>query len=216
MPIAVIDYCKGNLHNVERWLQAAGLDVVVTADPAVLATAEALVLPGVGAFHDASQTMVASGQMEVVRQRVLHDGVPFLGICLGLQLLLARGNEGCALGEWAPGIGAVEGECVRMADTDAQGRRYKVPHVGWDSVDTDGCLPSPLLEGVPSGSYFYFTHSYCATIRDGSLVSSTTTYARRFPTSLHAGNIYATQFHPEKSSDIGMRVAQNFGRIIYG
>lgn len=216
MAIVVIDYCKGNLHNVERWLQSAGLDAFITDDPERILEADALVLPGVGAFKDASTSMEASGQMAALRARVLEDRVSFLGICLGLQLLVDRGDESCEPGQWTQGIGALAGECVRMADTTADGKRLKVPHVGWNSIETEGCPENPLLAGVPSGSYFYFTHSYRTVLKDPAVITSYTAYAERFPSSVHQGNIFGTQFHPEKSSDIGLIVARNFGKAIYG
>jgi len=214
--IAVIDYCKGNLSSVQRWLVSAGLDAFVTDDPERIMEADALVLPGVGAFRDAADHMEATGQMQAIRTQVMQRGVPFLGICLGLQLLMGRGDEGCAPGTHARGIGAVDGWCVRMVDTTADGRRLKIPHVGWNSIEMEGCAESPLLAGVPEGSFFYFTHSYRVVLVDSADVTSYTTYADRFPSSLHHGNIYGTQFHPEKSSDAGLVVARNFGRIIYG
>lgn len=216
MGIAVIDYCKGNLHNVERWLCSAGLDAFITDDPERISEADAIVLPGVGAFRDASASMESSGQMAAIRTRVLEDKVPFLGICLGLQLMVTRGNENCEPGQWAQGIGFCAGECVRMTDTTADGKRLKVPHVGWNSIETEGCRDNPLLVGVPSGSYFYFTHSYRTVFQDPTVITSYTTYADRFPSSMHEGNIFGTQFHPEKSSDIGLIVARNFGKTVYG
>ena len=215
MAIAIIDYRKGNLLSVKRWMEAAGYPCIITEDPADILAADALILPGVGSFKDASDTMIETGEMEAVRKRVLEDGVPFLGICLGVQLLVARGDEGCEPGQWAPGIDAFAGQCVRLADVDAAGTHYKIPHVGWNSVEF-AADPGPLFEGVPDGSYFYFTHSYKTVPDDLACVAAWTTYSERFPVSIHAGNIFGTQFHPEKSSAIGLKVAHNFGRIIYG
>lgn len=216
MAIAIVDYCKGNLFSVLRWMQAAGYDAVVTDKPEAIEKADAIILPGVGAFRDASETMKASGQLEAIRRRVLHDGVAFLGICLGLQLLVAQGNEGSEEGSWAEGIGAIEGRCVRLDDTCPDGTRVKIPHVGWNSLEFEDASPSPLFDGVANGSYFYFTHSYCVDVEDPRFVTSYTTHATRFPSSLHQGNIFGTQFHPEKSSDVGLIVAHNFGKVVYG
>lgn len=215
MAIAIIDYRKGNLLSVKRWMEAAGYPCIITEDPAEIRSADGLILPGVGSFADASATMIETGEMEAVRERVLGDGIPFLGICLGVQLLVARGDEGCEPGEWAEGIDAFDGTCVRLADVAADGTRFKVPHVGWNSVEFSD-NPGPLFEGVPDGSYFYFTHSYKTMPADLSCVAAWTTYSERFPVSIHSGNIFGTQFHPEKSSTIGLTVAHNFGRIVYG
>lgn len=215
MAIAIIDYCKGNLLSVRRWVEAAGYEAFVTAEPEDIDTADALILPGVGAFKDASDTMTGTGQMEAIRRAVMGDGKPFLGICLGLQLLVSKGDEGCGPGGWAEGIGAFDGICERLPDTCADGARVKVPHVGWNSIETAGAAPSPLLEDVPDGSFFYFTHSYAVNPADFGTVTSYTTYSTRFVSSLAQGNIFGMQFHPEKSSDIGLVVARNFGRIVY-
>ena len=234
MAIAVIDYCKGNLLSVKRWMDAVGYDCIITDDPDRIAQADALILPGVGSFRDASETMLATGEMEVIRRRVMDDGVPFLGICLGLQLLVARGDEGCDAASapdgstteatepggsmpygWAEGIGALDGECVRLADTGADGKHFKIPHVGWNSIELAED-PGPLFTDVPSGSFFYFTHSYKVVPTDTGCVTAWTTYSETFPVSIHVGNIYGTQFHPEKSSNIGLTVACNFGRVVYG
>ena len=166
--IAVVDYCKGNLKSVERGLRAVGGDAHITDSPEVIRAADAVVLPGVGSFADASQHMVESGQMEAVRDAIAA-GKPFLGICLGEHLLFDAGVEGAAgpgvdgaVGDPSlpVGLGVVSGTVVRMPSKDAQGVLCKVPHVGWNSVEfTAEC---PLFEGIASGEYFYFTHSYIA------------------------------------------------------
>ena len=154
--IAVIDYHKGNLKSVERGLIGVGADARITDDPADIANADALVLPGVGAFTDAANSMRDLGLMEPVCERVA-DGVPFLGICLGLHLMFDAGVEH-AQGDPTPGMGLIPGVVGALPRVDAQGRAYKIPHVGWNTVEL--AHESPLFEGLPSEPHFYFTHSY--------------------------------------------------------
>jgi glutamine amidotransferase len=208
----VVDYCKGNLRSMQKGLQLAGAEARVSADPAVIARAGAIVLPGVGAFADAAGFMQTSGQMEVIRERIA-EGVPFLGVCLGLQLLMERGNEGVPSPDWMEGLGVVSG-CVRRVDAaDERGRFYKVPHVGWNQVhckdETDARL-APLFAGIDDGSNFYFTHSYRAEVTDQQDILATVTHARSFPCVIRKMNAFGVQFHPEKSSHKGLRVLQNF------
>ncbi len=143
----------------------------------------------------------------------IRKGKPFLGICLGLQLLLDRGDEGCEPGTWAEGLGIIAGDSVRMTGTCPDGSHVKIPHVGWNSIECEGCTESPLFEGVGEGSYFYFTHSYCAQVADGAVVTSFTTHAVPFASSLRVGKVFGVQFHPEKSSEEGLVILRNFGRL---
>ena len=175
-------------------------------------------LPGVGSFADASQHMVESGQMGAVRDAIAA-GKPFLGICLGEHLLFETGVEGAA----GPGVdgaaedpslpvglGVVSGTVVRMPSKDAQGVLYKVPHVGWNSVEfTAEC---PLFEGIASGEYFYFTHSYIAP--ENECTVATTTHSVTFPCAVQKGKVFGVQFHPEKSSDAGAKVLANFLKVV--
>jgi glutamine amidotransferase len=212
--IAVVDYCKGNLMSVERGLQAAGGNARIVDDPSDILSAQAIVLPGVGAFSDAVQSMVSSGQMAALREALAH-GVPFLGICLGLHLLFEEGTEGPGCADEAGrqgnarGLGILPGVVDIMPGVDEAGIAFKVPHVGWNTVEpVDGC-DSPLLAGVDSGEYFYFTHSYI--VPDGPWTRATTVHSRRFPCLVEWGNAaFGVQFHPEKSSDAGLRVLRNF------
>lgn len=224
--IAVVDYCKGNLKSVERGLRAVGGDAHITDDPDVIRSADAIVLPGVGAFADASLTMVKTGQLTAIREAIAR-GVPFLGICLGLHLLFSDGVEGAggpgvdgvldvsgSPKEPLPqGLDLVPGTVVRMPSVDASGKLYKVPHVGWNSIEFDGTQPGrnscPLLEGIAPGEYFYFTHSYVAPQND--CTQATTTHSVTFPCVVQRGDtVFGVQFHPEKSSDAGARVLRNF------
>ena len=191
--IAVIDYCKGNLKSVERGLTHVGGDAHITDDPEVIRTADALVLPGVGSFADASATMQQTGQMEAIRA-ALAKGTPFLGICLGEHLLFEGGTEHAEHGTM-PGLGIIDGIAKRMPAQDSSGKAYKIPHVGWNSI--------------PNGEYFYFTHSYIAPKSNATI--ATTTHSVTFPAAVQVGDrIFAVQFHPEKSSDAGARVLKNF------
>ncbi len=209
--IAVVDYCKGNLKSVERGLRGVGGDACITDDPLTIARADAIVLPGVGAFADASQTMQKTAQMQTIRQAIF-DGKPFLGICLGEHLLFSHGSEGSEQ-TLAVGLGCIEGVVDKMPECDEAGNRYKIPHVGWNSIEFSPSLSCPLLEGITSGEYFYFTHSYIAPKSNATL--ATTTHSVTFPSVVRcAERAYGVQFHPEKSSDAGARVLKNFLNII--
>lgn len=211
--IAVVDYHKGNLKSVERGLAGAGGNALITDDPAVIARAEAIVLPGVGAFADAADTMRALGQMDVVRDAVSR-GVPFLGICLGMHLMFEEGEEGETLtGEdedpkRPQGLAILPGVVARLPRLDGRGNAYKIPHVGWNSVEFEGGA-SPLFEGIPQGEFFYFTHSYAAPETPATIAS--TTHSVTFPSAVRYGErAFGVQFHPEKSSDAGARMLRNF------
>lgn len=205
--IAVIDYCKGNLKSVERGLQNVGADARITDDPLKIVEADALVLPGVGSFADASRTMTETGQMEAI-QKAIRAGKPFLGICLGQHLLFAGGTEHALQAGTMPGLGLIEGVVDKMPDRDEGGQTYKIPHVGWNSVECQEGA-SPLFEGIPQGEHFYFTHSYIAP--DSEATIATTTHAVTFPSAVQIGDrIFGVQFHPEKSSDAGARLLKNF------
>ena len=212
--IAVVDYCKGNLKSVERGLRAVGGDAHITDDPAQIASAGAIVLPGVGAFADASAQMIASGQMPVIRDAIAQ-GVPFLGICLGLHLLFEEGVEGAPQEDDeesshnATGLAVLPGVVGRMPRTDAQGASYKVPHVGWNSIELTPECDTPLLAGIESGEYFYFTHSYIAP--ECPCTQATTAHSVTFPSAVDFRHTaFGVQFHPEKSSDAGLHVLKNF------
>lgn len=216
--IAVVDYHKGNLMSVKRGLECAGAEALITDDAGEIARADAIVLPGVGAFADASVTMIELGQLDAIRDRIAA-GVPFLGICLGMHLLFEEGVEGAPdeddeeSSHNARGLAVLPGVVTRMPRTDAQGTAYKVPHVGWNTVGFAG--DAPLFEGIPGGEYFYFTHSYIAP--DGPFAVGSTTHSVTFPSAVRYGQrCYGVQFHPEKSSDAGAAVLRNFVRIVEG
>lgn len=215
MAIAIVDYCKGNLASVQRGLAQAGYEAYITSDPELILKGDAVILPGVGAFADAMATMNELGQKEAIRQRVLGDGVAFLGICLGMHLLFEGGEEGAQEGALIPGLGLMKGDALRMESICADGSQVKIPHVGWNALDFADCEPSPLFAGVPQGSHFYFTHSFMAVPAESDVIIARTCHAQPFASAVGRGNIYATQFHPEKSSAMGLRVLENFGRIVY-
>lgn len=209
--ICVIDYRRGNLANVHRGLVDAGFDAFISDKAEDILAADGLLLPGVGSFADAIDFLNESGQADAIRAKVAQ-GAPFLGICLGLQLVYERGDEGCQPGESRAGLGLIPGEVVRMPAITAEGTKLKVPHVGWNSVEVKG--DNPLFEGIPDGSYFYFTHSYVGVPSDNADVAAVTEHAQPFVSAIRHGNVFATQFHPEKSSTLGMRLLANFGRLV--
>lgn len=221
--IAVVDYRKGNLKSVERGLDAVGGDARITEDAATIARADGIVLPGVGAFADASTTMRRLGQMDVIRSQIAA-GVPFLGICLGEHLMFEEGVEG-ALEEGdalpsgnARGLAVLPGVVGALPRVDAAGHPHKVPHVGWNTVDPaagkEG-FDCPLLMDVAPGEYFYFTHSFVSP--SGPFTVAETVHSTTFPSVVqYCDTAFGVQFHPEKSSDAGAVVLRNFVRIVKG
>jgi glutamine amidotransferase len=199
--IAIVDYKMGNLRSVQKSFEHAGVeDVVVTGDPALVAAADGIVLPGVGAFRDAARNVRESGVEEVLRRRIA-GGTPFLGICLGMQLLADIGFED---GEWT-GLGLVPGTCERLPGG------VKIPHIGWNTVEYP--RDSPLFAGIPESTAFYFVHSYRLVPRDDGAIVGSTEYGVRFASAVQSGNVYAVQFHPEKSSTMGLKLLENFGML---
>lgn len=224
MKIVIADYHKGNLKSVERGLSTAGADVLVTDDASALARADAIVLPGVGSFTDASASMRSLGQMDVIRDRVAA-GVPFLGICLGLHLMFEAGVEGSpqdndrAATHHAPGLALLPGVVGALPKRDEAGTIYKIPHVGWNSIECDVASTAdfacPLLRGIQSGEFFYFTHGYCAP--ETSYAVAKTVHSTTFPSVVaYRDTAFGVQFHPEKSSDAGAVLLRNFVNIAKG
>lgn len=205
--IAVVDYHKGNLKSVERGLVGVGADARITDDPREIASASAIVLPGVGAFADAAASMRELGQMKLVADRI-QEGVPFLGICLGMQLLYEAGDEHAG-DEPTPGMGLLGGVVKALPKKSPAGVSFKIPHVGWNNVDYLSKRPNPLFAGIPDREHFYFTHSFAVPPTPEAI--ATTTHSITFPCAVQvAERAYAVQFHPEKSSDAGARLLRNF------
>ena len=209
--IVVVDYHKGNLSSVARGLAEAGGDAVVSDDPAAIRAASAVVLPGVGSFGDAMAYLRESGEADAVLD-ALGRGVPFLGICLGLQLLFERGDE-TDDGSWADGLGVIAGSATRL-----ESARLKVPHVGWDQIHlTDLGRACPLFSAVPEGANVYFTHSFAlADDVPDDVVAARTHYVRSFASAVWRDNVYGVQFHPEKSSAVGRAILEGFVGVVGG
>jgi glutamine amidotransferase len=197
--IAIVDYQMGNLRSVQKGFEKVGYKAVVTADPEEVSRAEKIVLPGVGAFGDAMAELRRRSLVEPIRAAI-DAGRPFLGICLGLQLLFDVGWENGS----HPGFGVLPGKVVRFALPP----EYKVPHMGWNQIRIR--RPSPLLVGIQDGAHFYFVHSYYAAPDDEQLIALETDYHRPFCSMVWRGNLFATQFHPEKSQAAGLRLLRNF------
>ena len=207
--IAVVDYGMGNLRSVQKALASVGLDAVVTDRPRKIDDARAVVLPGVGAFGDCMHNLAARGLIEPVR-RGIEAGKPYLGICLGLQILFDESHE---FGR-RKGLGLIPGRVVRFAEGQKgpDGEALKIPHMGWNAIRAR--RGNPLFEGVRSGSHFYFVHSYYPVCDDPADVAATASYGGDFTVAVRRGNIFACQFHPEKSQQLGLRVLANFGGLL--
>jgi imidazole glycerol-phosphate synthase subunit HisH len=201
--IAIIDYGMGNLRSVQKGFEKVGHQAVVTDDPDRVAAAGKVVLPGVGAFEDAMAELRARGLVGPVLEAI-GSGKPFLGICLGLQLLFETSYENGR----HQGLGVLPGEVVRF-DLPPE---YSVPHMGWNQVSIR--RRAPILEGIDNGTYFYFVHSYYVVPADQVVVAAETDYPGPFCSMIWRDNIYATQFHPEKSQADGLRVLKNFAEIV--
>lgn len=197
--IAILDYDAGNIKSVEKAMLLLGQDVTVTRKRETILKADKVILPGVGAFGDAMGKIRQYGLYEVIHE-VVEQGTPFLGICLGLQLLFERSEE--SPGE--EGLGILKGEILRIPDTPG----LKIPHMGWNSLEFRN--NGRLFTGLPQESYVYFVHSYYLKAADEGIVTAVTEYGTQIHASVEQDNIFACQFHPEKSSDVGIRILQNF------
>lgn len=197
--VAIIDYDAGNIRSVEKAVRYLGKEVTVTSEPEEILAADRVILPGVGAFGDAMKRLHAMGLVEVIRQ-VADRGTPFLGICLGLQLLFEKSEESPGV----PGLGLLQGEILRLPELPG----LKVPHIGWNSLKYPN--PGRLFRGIPEDSYVYFVHSYYLKAQDEGIVTATTEYGTLVHASVESGNLFACQFHPEKSSETGLTILENF------
>lgn len=200
--IAIIDYQMGNLRSVQKAFESLGTEAVITSDATVLQQADKVVLPGVGAFEDAIKELRNRDLVSPIHDLVA-SGKPFLGICIGLQLLFDVSYEG---GEYE-GLGIIAGEVQRFEIAP----EFKVPHMGWNQVNIEQA--SPILQGIDNSTYFYFVHSYYVVPSDPSVISLTSDYDGTFCAGICRGNLFATQFHPEKSQRAGLKLLQNFAEI---
>lgn len=203
--IAVIDYGRGNLHSVEKACAAqSAREVRIISSPRELSSAEGVIIPGVGAFGDAMAALRASG-MDRALVEAAHRGVPFLGICLGMQILLEEGEE---FGHHE-GLGLIPGRCLRLEESEG----HKVPHIGWNEVSTHDCVEDKLFTGIPQGTHFYFVHSYYADV-DAHYRTATFPFRQPHTAAIRKDNVAGVQFHPEKSSRWGMEVFKNFVALV--
>jgi len=204
-PIAIIDYGMGNLRSVQKGLERVGFAAEVTRDREHIEAAAGVVLPGVGAFGACMDNLRAYGLVDTVRH-VIRRGTPFLGICLGMQLLFDESEEFGPV----PGLGIFPGRVVRFAESP----EFKVPHMGWNQIRKR--QDPPHLRGIEDGTFVYFVHSYYVVPKDPSLTATTTEYGAEFVSAIAKDNVFATQYHPEKSQAVGLKILANFGSIVQG
>jgi glutamine amidotransferase len=197
--VAVVNYGVGNLRSIKRGLEKSGAQVQITHNPTELRRSDAIVLPGVGAFAPAVKNLMPL--TDVVKES-MDDGKPILGVCLGLQLLFTQSNEGGS----TRGLDFISGDIVKFPDT------VKIPQMGWNTIDF--AQAHPLLESVKDHSYVYFVHSYYPQPSDLNVIVATTEYGVKFPSMVAKKNLFATQFHPEKSSKTGLTILKNFVRLV--
>ncbi len=207
--IAIVNYGMGNLRSVQKGFEKVGIQADIVTDPTLLTKAQGVVLPGVGAFGDAMKNLSASGMDQAVLDYIA-SGRPFLGICLGLQLLFEASEEW----GYTEGLGVFPG-MVRKLTGD-----LKIPHMGWNhvhyaSLKSRADTNSAIFEDIPNGSAFYFVHSYYIDPTDQSIITGTTEYGNPFPVAVGKNNVYAIQFHPEKSSVLGLKLLRNFGGVVH-
>ncbi|HJC16134.1 MAG TPA: imidazole glycerol phosphate synthase subunit HisH [Candidatus Fusicatenibacter intestinigallinarum] len=200
--IAIIDYDAGNIKSVEKALQALGEETVLTRDRDCLLAADKVILPGVGSFGDAMENLKNFGLIPVIHE-IVERNVPFLGICLGLQLLFERSEESPGV----EGLGILPGEILRIP----KGEGRKIPHMGWNSLELVG--NGRLFQGLPEEPYVYFVHSYYLKASDPEIVTAVTRYGAEIHASVEKNNVFACQFHPEKSSATGLKILKNFAQI---
>ena len=206
MNVMIIDYGMGNLRNVQKAFEHIGVEVAISSRVKDLERAAGLVLPGVGAFGDAMHNLDSAGLSGPIRRAVAR-GIPFLGICLGLQLLFDESEE---MGTHS-GLGLIPGRVIRFGD------QLKVPHIGWNQLDlAPDATESALLDGIPDHSYAYFVHSYYAVPADPACILCTTAYGLPFASIVGRGNVFGVQPHPEKSQEVGLRILQNYAQIVRG
>lgn len=200
--IAIIDYDAGNLKSVEKALISLGEEVVVSRERDVLLSADKVVLPGVGAFGDAMNKLSEYGLIEVIKE-IVDNNTPFLGICLGLQLLFEESEEAPGVA----GLGILKGKILKIPPKEG----LKIPHMGWNSIDIKP--EARLFKGIKNNSYVYFVHSYYLKAEDEAIVAASTEYSTHIHASVEKDNVFACQFHPEKSSELGLKILKNFAEL---
>jgi glutamine amidotransferase len=209
--IVIVDYGMGNLRSVHKALERVGFQTSVTQDPAEVKKAAGLIVPGVGAFKKAMENLQELGLVNPIIEFV-ESGKPFLGICLGLQLLFSGSDE---FG-FQKGLSLFKGRVVRFPFSHPAASPpkdlLKVPHMGWNTVHIH--KHPPVLDGIADGAYFYFVHSYYPVPEEQEIVATTTDYGGEFVSSVSRGNLFACQFHPEKSQSVGLKLLKNFGRLV--
>ena len=207
--IAVIDYGMGNLRSVQKALEHVGAQVIVTNDPNLIMSADSVVLPGVGAFKDCMANLTQLKLIDPIR-KFIDGGKPFLGICLGLQVLFEESEE------YGPvaGLGVLPGKVVKFASASSEtkgGPPIKIPHMGWNNIEVK--KKTPLFDKLGADPYFYFVHSYYVVPEDQSMVATVTNYGVEFVSGIQYKNIYAFQFHPEKSQTMGLSLLERFSNL---
>lgn len=201
--IAIVDYGMGNLRSVHKAFEKAGFPAIITQDPKKLPQADGLVVPGVGAFKKAMENLENLNLIKPIVE-FIEKGKPFLGICLGLQLLFSGSEE---FG-WQQGLSIFPGRVVRFREAN-----LKIPHIGWNAIRIKKQVP--IFEGLVDGAYFYFVHSYYPVPEEEEIVAATAQYGLEFTSAIAYGNLFALQFHPEKSQTVGLQIIKNFGHLVY-
>ena len=204
--IAIVDYGVGNLFSLRSSFKAIGADAVFTSDEKIIKSADKILLPGVGAFEDAAKKLRDTGLGELVVSQV-KEGKPLLGICLGMQLLFEKSYEF----RECEGLGFIKGEVIRLKAGEND-KRYKIPHIGYNLLTEVN--KSPLTEGIDDGTCFYFVHSYMGVCRDRGQLVSVTEYGEEVTAIVGSGNVFGTQFHPEKSGEPGLKLLSNFKNML--
>ena len=200
--IAIIDYEAGNLKSVEKALVSLGEEVLVSRDSSEILQADKVILPGVGSFGDAMNNLDKFGLVDTIK-KVTHNGTPFLGICLGLQLLFKESDETPG----AEGLDILPGKILKIPAKEG----FKIPHMGWNSLDVKP--GAKLFKGLEGNPYVYFVHSYYLKAADENIVAASTEYTTHIHASVESGNVFACQFHPEKSSEVGLKILKNFASL---
>ena len=200
--VAIIDYDAGNIKSVEKAIQFLGEEAIITRNPDEILSASHVILPGVGAFGDAMEKLHKYGLISVIHEVVKRD-IPFLGICLGLQLMFDRSEETTGV----EGLSILKGEIKRIPDKED----LKIPHIGWNSLKYPNV--GRLYKDIPEDSYVYFVHSYYLDAEEKDIVVATTEYGTNIHASVEKGNVFACQFHPEKSSSVGLKILENFLKV---